>query len=113
MKDLAEAFQQLKQEERVELNEKYKESCEAQTNTDKQFVPIALPVDMNLMSEVVSLKEFLVEKIVFRFMDFFEKSAGGDGKKTSKSLIMFNNCLEEMKQRNPELNILFFMHTTL
>ena len=56
MKDLEEAFENQKKVERVELSEKFKDLCEAETNTDKQFVPIAMPVDMNLMSEVVSLK---------------------------------------------------------
>lgn len=72
-----------------------------------------MPIDTNLMSEVVSLKEFLIEKIVNRFLDFFEKAAGTENKKTSKSLITFKNCLEEMKARNPELKILFFLHTNL
>ena len=93
MKDLEEAFENQKKVERVQLSEKFKDLCEAETNTDKNFVPIAMPVDMNLMSEVVSLKEFLVEKIVLRFMDFFEKSTGSEVKKTSKSLLIFSNCL--------------------
>jgi hypothetical protein len=53
-----------------------------------------MPVDVNLAKEVVSFKEFLVEKIIERFIDFFTKATGNESKKTSKSLITFKNCLE-------------------
>lgn len=71
MKDLEQAFEDQKKQEKTTLFQKYKELNQAETNTDKQFVPIAMPIDLDLMSEVVSLRDFLIEKIVFRFMDFY------------------------------------------
>ena len=76
MKDLEQAFENQKKQEKTTLFQKYKDLNQAETNTDKHFVPIAMPIDLDLMSEVVSLRDFLIQKIVFRFMDFFEKSTG-------------------------------------
>jgi len=50
-----------------------------------------MPVDLDLMSEIVGLKEFVVEKIVDRFLDFFNKTAVTDPKKKSLSLTTFKN----------------------
>ena len=50
VKDLQQALESHKKQEKVELFEKYPNKSEAETNTDKQFVPIAMPIDMNLMS---------------------------------------------------------------
>jgi hypothetical protein len=71
-----------------------------------------MPIDLNLMSEVVSLREFLVEKLVTRFLDFYEKTAGVE-KKTSKSLLTFNNCLSELKRDSADLKIILFLHSNL
>lgn len=112
VKDLEEALEFEKSKERVDLMQKYPDLCEAETNTDKQFVPIAMPIDLNLMSEVVSLREFLVQKIVTRFIDFYERAAGTE-KKVSKSLLTFNNCLSEMKRDCADLKIILFLHGSL
>ena len=36
------------------------DTAEMDVNTDQAFVPVVMPVDMDLMSEIVSLKEFVV-----------------------------------------------------
>lgn len=72
-----------------------------------------MPVDMDLMSEIVSLKEFVVEKIVERFLEFFCRVAVTDPKKKSNSLITFKNSMEQLKQANPENKILLYIQTAL
>ena len=71
-----------------------------------------MPIDMNLMSEVVSLREFVVEKLMTRFLDFYERAAGRE-KRTSKSLLAFNNCLSELKRDSADLKILLFIHGSI
>jgi hypothetical protein len=61
---------------------------------------------------VASLREFLIEKLVTRFVDFYEKTAGKE-KKTSKSLLAFNNCLGELKRDCSDLKILLFMQGSI
>ena len=77
------------------------DTAEMDVNTDQAFVPVVMPVDMDLMSEIVSLKEFVVEKIVERFLDFFCKTAVTDPKKKSYSLMTFKNGIETLKKENP------------
>ena len=58
------------------------------------------------------MREFVVEKIMTRFLDFYERSAGKE-KKTSKSLLVFNNCLNELKGDCSDLKILLFLHGSI
>ncbi len=60
-----------------------------------------MPIDLDLMAEVVGLKEFVVEKIVDNFISFFNKTAVTDPKKKSLSLMTFKNSLQALKQTNP------------
>lgn len=62
--DLVAVLQGEKQErERLEGRESGKEGkdmAEMDTNTEQVFVPVVMPVDLDLMSEIVGLKEFVV-----------------------------------------------------
>lgn len=58
------------------------------------------------------MREFLVEKIVTRFLDFYQRAAGTE-KKVSKSLLTFSNCLAELKRDCADLKIILFLHGNL
>ena len=77
------------------------DTAQIDVNTDQAFVPIVMPVDLDLISEIVSLKEFVAEKIVERFLDLFCRTAVTDPKKKSNSLTTFKNSLTVVKDMNP------------
>lgn len=47
-----------------------------------------------------------------RFLDFFEKTTSKE-KKTSKSLLTFSNCFNELKRDSADLKILLFLHGSI
>lgn len=71
------------------MSSSYADTAEADTNTEQPFVPVVMPVDLDLISEIVGLKEFVVEKIVELYSNFFQKTAVTDPKKKSLSLTTF------------------------
>lgn len=97
--DILQAFKHEKdqkknvEEKNYHLSRQYADTAEADTNTDQAFVPVVMPVDLDLISEIVGLKQFVVQKIVERFVDFFAKTAVTDPKKKSLSLTTFKQSL--------------------
>ncbi len=73
---------------------------------------MVLPVETNLVGEIVALKEFLVEKMVIKYEDFFTKASLKE-KKKSASLITFKNYLAEEMKNAHENSLLMHMHTGL
>lgn len=43
-------------EQNYHLSRQYADTAEADTNTDQAFVPVVMPVDLDLISEIVGLK---------------------------------------------------------
>ena len=75
MKDLQEAFEYEKTNNRVKLVEKYKETEQMQTNTEQGYVPVIMPVETNLVGEIIALKQFLSEKMIMKYEQFFTKAS--------------------------------------
>jgi hypothetical protein len=60
-----------------------------------------MPVDLDIISEISGLREYVVEQLMERFVEFFNKTAMTEPKKKSLSFTTFKNSLEVLKRENP------------
>lgn len=71
-----------------------------------------MPVETNLCGELAALKEFLAERMIEKYEEFFSKASLKE-KKKSASLITFKNYLSEEVKKGEENALLMHVHTGL